>query len=174
MRSLGKWLWLVWAVWPGAAALAADDVAMEQSVRAAMVFNFLKFTEWPAAVGERGGNLRLCVLSSDPQQVQAMEKMTGQQVRGMSLVVTKVDARASGCHVLYVDSRQRWIEALENGTIERALTISAYSGFVHDGGMLEFAFQEGGLRFDVNIAEVRRVGLRLYPQLLQLARKVYE
>lgn len=174
MARFVKWLWLVWLLWPGAAVLAADDVATEQSVRAAMVFNFLKFAEWPWSGDAQLNSLRLCVASSDPQQVQALEKLAGRQVRGMALVVANVFSRAGGCNVFYVDSRPRWIEALESGTVEQVLTISSYSGFVGDGGMLEIGFQEGSPRFDVNLAEVRRAGLRLYPQLLRLARKVYE
>ena len=152
----------------------AQDMPTEQSVRAAMVFNFLKFAEWPGAAGERMNSLRLCVVSGDPQQVQALESLAGRQVRGVPLAVAKVGSRAGGCNVLYVDSRPRWIEALEGGAVGKMLTISSYSGFVRDGGMLEIGFQDGSPRFDVNLAEVRRAGLRLYPQLLQLARKVHE
>jgi hypothetical protein len=54
------------------------------------------------------------------------------------------------------------------------LTISGYAGFVADGGMIEIVLQQGGTRFDINLGEAKRAGLRLYPQLLKLARRIVE
>jgi hypothetical protein len=56
----------------------------------------------------------------------------------------------------------------------RTLTIRAYPGFAQDGGMIEIVLQEGGTRFDINLAEGRRAGFHFFPQLLRLARHVYE
>lgn len=159
-----------WLAWPGAGALAQEG-ASEQSVRAAMVFNFLKFAEWPATEGR----LKLCVSSGDRPQVEVLESLAGKQVRGQSLVVVRFHPREAGCHVLYVDSRQRWEDASGGRLpVAQTLTIGAYAGFALDGGMIEIVRQEDGTRFDVNLAEVRRAGLRLYPQLLRLARQVFE
>lgn len=168
------WLYLLALLsgltWPGTDALAQGG-ASEQSVRAAMVFNFLKFTEWPATESR----LKLCVSSGDRPQVEVLESLAGRQVRGQSLVVVRFHPREAGCQVLYVDSRQRWEEASGGRPlVAQTLTIGAYAGFALDGGMIEIARQEDGTRFDINLAEVRRAGLRLYPQLLRLARQVFE
>lgn len=161
-------LWLAGLAGPAA---AQERDATEQAVRAAMVFNFMKFAEWPAA----GGRLKLCVASGDRRQVEALESLAGKQVRGQGLAVARFHPPETDCHVLFVDSRQRWEEALESRSLAQTLTVGAYPGFARDGGMIEMVRQEeGGTRFDINQPEVRRAGLRLYPQLLRLARQVFE
>lgn len=162
---LGFWL-------AGAAGgVAAQSPATEQVVRAAMVFNFLKFAEWPTAAA----SLRLCVASGDRKQVEALEGLTGKQVGGRAVSVVRFAMCETDCRVLYVDARQRWDEVLASRRRpSQALTIGAYPGFALDGGMIEIVRQQGHVRFDVNLGEVRRAGLRLDSQLLRLARQVIE
>ncbi len=160
---------LTWFVF-SAPALAVET-ASEQAVRAAMVFNFLKFTDWPAE--EQPARLQICVVTADPQLMAAMQTLSERQVRGKTVVAVRY-AQQPDCSVLYVDARQRW-RAMAEQRPPRALTIGGYPGFVADGGMIEVALQEeGGVRFDLNLAEARKAGLRFYPQLLRLARRVTE
>ncbi len=152
----------------------AQNLRSEQSIRAAMVFNFLKFTGFPPESVANALQLRLCVAVGDLRQAEALAELSGSKVAGRELVVIRQAGRADDCHVLFVDSRQRWNATIEQGFPQRALTISAYPGFVREGGMIEIALQEGGTRFDINLAEGRRAGFQFAPQLLRLARHVYE
>lgn len=155
-----------------AASAWATEAASVQGVRAALVFNFIKFTEWPAAsVGDRP--FRVCIASDDSAQVAALESLSGRQVRGMPLESVRFRGQAD-CGVIYVDSSQRWNELTDKRTVGHALTIGGYTGFVADGGMIEISVQEGGARFDVNLLEAKRAGLRFYPQLLRLARRLVD
>jgi len=150
----------------------AAETASEQSVRAALIFNFIKFTEWPsAAAGEP--RLRICIASNDPMQIAAIEALNERQVRGKPLVVARFQHHAD-CNVIYVDSRQRWNAISEQHPKGHALTIGGYAGFVANGGMIEISLQEGNARFDINLPEAKRAGLRIYPQLLRLARRILE
>lgn len=153
---------------------AAQDLPTEQSVRAAMVFNFLRFTQFPAEGGTEVRQLRVCVAVGDPRQAEALAALAGRKVAGRELIVVRLAGRDDDCQVLYTDSRQRWNAADEQRALRRALTISAYAGFARDGGMIEIALQEDGTRFDINLAEGRRAGFRFSPQLLRLARHLYE
>lgn len=153
----------------GAVPCLATEVAMEQAVRTALLFNFLKFTEWPVAASPQ---LQVCIATGDPELMTAMEALNQRTVRGKPLTMTRYRQQA-GCDVLYVDSRQRWVGMAESPA-PHALTIGGYAGFVADGGMIEIALQEGGVRFDIGLREARRAGLRFYPQLLQLARRIVE
>lgn len=146
----------------------------EQSVRAAMVFNFLKFTEFSPDAIANAEHLRLCIAVGDPRQAEALAGLAGRRVWNRELIVAQLAGRDDDCHVLYVDSRQRWNAARERHAFPRTLTISAYPGFAQDGGMIEIALLEEGARFDIKPAEGRRAGLRFSPQLLRLARHVYE
>lgn len=152
----------------------AQDMPSEQSLRAAMVFNFLKFTEFSAESIANAQRIRLCIAVGDPVQAETLAALSGRKVWGRELVVTRLAGRDDDCQVLYVDSRQRWNAAEEQRLFRRALTISAYPGFAREGGMIEIALQEDGTRFDINLAEGRKAGFRFSPQLLRLARRVYE
>ncbi len=154
---------------------SAQDAPSEQSLRAAMVFNFLKFTEFPAETFVAGAQrIRMCVAVGDPRQADALAALAGRKVGGRELVVARLSGRDDDCQVLYVDLRQRWNAAEEQRRFRRTLTISAYPGFARDGGMIEIALQAEGARFDINLAEGRRAGFRFSPQLLRLAHRVYE
>lgn len=146
----------------------------EQAVRAAMVFNFLKFTESPPEGIANTQQIRLCIAVGDPRQAEALAALSGRKVWGRELNVVRLAGRGEDCQVLYVDTRQRWNAAEEQRAFRRTLTISAYPGFAQDGGMIEIALQEDGARFDINLAGGRRAGFRFSPQLLRLARHVYE
>lgn len=152
----------------------AQDLASEQALRAAMVFNFLKFTEFPAETPGNPARLRLCIAVGDPQQAEALYALVGRKVGGRELVVVRLAGQEDDCHVFYVDSPQRWNAAADSRALRRALTLSAYAGFAQDGGMIEIALQAEGARFDINLGKSRRAGLRFAPQLLRLARRVHE
>ncbi|MDO9224786.1 MAG: YfiR family protein [Pseudomonadota bacterium] len=151
----------------------AQDVATEQSVRAAMVFNFLKFADFP---GDGVGKpvLQLCVAARDARQAEALAALSGRRVGGRKLNVVEFTARSNDCQIFYVDSRQRWNAVAEQPALRQALTISEYPGFARDGGMIEIDVQNDGARFDINLAETKRAGLHFSPQMLRLARQIHE
>ena len=152
----------------------AQDMPTEQSLRAAMVFNFLKFTEFPPESITNTQQIRLCIAVGDARQAEALAALSGRKVSSRELIVVRLAGRDEDCQVLYVDSRQRWNTAEEQRVFRRTLTISTYQGFVRDGGMIELALQDDGVRFDINLAEGRRAGFRFSPQLLRLARQIRE
>jgi hypothetical protein len=152
----------------------AQDMATEQSVRAAMVFNFLKFTEFPPEGGAKPPGIRLCVAVRDKRQAEALVALAGRKVGSRELIVVDFTAQSSECQVFYVDSRQRWNATAEQHALRQALTISAYPGFARDGGMIEIVVQNDAIRFDINLAEGRRAGFHFSPQMLRLARQIHE
>lgn len=154
-----------------ASALAAETMS-EQAVRAVMLFNFLKFTEWPVAAANT--QIRICVATGDPELLAAVDALAGRQIRGRALTIERFRQQTT-CNVIYVDSRQRWQSLWDNHAAPtQALTIGGYSGFTTDGGMIEIALHDGSTRFDINLQEAKRAGLRFYPQLLRLARRVVD
>lgn len=158
-----------------AAVVAAEPTALaapEPAVRAALVFNFLKFTEWPVKASD-DTHLRVCIASGDPELIAAMESLNARQIQGRAILTVSFKQQTN-CAVIYVDSRQRWNSITEKQGQPHSLTIAGYAGFVADGGMIEIVLQEGGSRFDINLGEAKRAGLRFYPQFLKLARHIVE
>lgn len=156
----------------GIAAAVPVEAVSEPAIRAALVFNFIKFTQWPATAVDKP-QLRVCIASHDPMQIEAIKALDERVVHGKPLVASRFGGQTD-CGVIYVDSRQRWNEVSEQRGTGAALTIGSYAGFVADGGMIEISLQEGRARFDINLLEAKRAGLRFYPQLLRLARRLVE
>jgi hypothetical protein len=154
-----------------AASVHAIETASAEVLRAALVFNFIKFTEWPAAA--EAPRLRVCIATDDPAQIAALEALDERPIRGTTLVAERY-RRQADCSVIYVETRLRWKEIVESNTIGRTLTIGTYAGFVADGGMVEISLQEGSPRFDINLRQAKQTGLRFYPQLLRLARRIVD
>lgn len=175
--------YLAWFRAPGRAALllalllvpsaaGAADFVSEQAIRAALLFNFVKFTQWPVTAGDNP-LLRVCVATDDLAEFDAIAALDQRRVHGKLLLVSHFSGQTD-CAVLYVDTRQRWREVSTPYAAEPVLTIGSYAGFVADGGMIEISLQEARARFDINLREAKRAGLRFYPQLLRLARRVVE
>ncbi len=153
---------------------AADELPGEQSMRSAMLFNFLKFTDFPRPGVDRSRDIQICISVRDNIQAAALAALSGRKVAGRELRVVDFATRSGDCQVLYVDSRTRWNALATHPALRNALTISAYAGFAEEGGMIEIGRQDDGIRFDVNLAQAHRAGFHFSPQMLRLARKVYE
>lgn len=152
----------------------AEDLPSAQSVRAAMVFNFLKFTEFPPEATGSASRLRLCVAVRDRLQAEALLALSGRKVGGREVNVTDFTTPDSDCDVLYVDAPRQWNALAAGQGLNGTLTISSYPGFVREGGMIEIAVHKDGIQFDINLVEGRRAGLHFSPYLLRLARRVHE
>lgn len=152
----------------------ADEMPDEQSVRSAMLFNFLKFTGFPPPGVDKARVIQVCIGVRDHRQAEALVALSGRKVAGRELLVVDFALRNGDCQVLYVDSRQRWNALATHPALRGALTISAYAGFAEEDGMIEIGRQDDGIRFDINLAQARRAGFHFSPQMLRLARKVHE
>ncbi|KAF0103795.1 MAG: putative transmembrane protein [bacterium] len=161
---------LLLAVWlPDA---AATEEAPEPALRAVLFYNFLKFADLPAN-GSSDQVLNICVAARDPELLTAMGRLRERPLRSRRLAVRAYEA-AADCDAIYVESRARW-QAIVNGAgAPGALTVGAYAGFVDDGGIIELSFDRDRSRFDINLVAARQAGIRLYPQLLRLARRLID
>lgn len=161
---------VVLAAWLPAAA--ASEIASENAVRAVLLYNFLQFADLPAN-GANEKPLSICVATGDPDLLAAIEQLRDRQIRGRPLFVQSF-RQETPCDAIYVDSRARWQFIADKPGSPRALSVGVYPGFINDGGIVEVDLQQNRPRFDINIAQAKRAGIRFYPQLLRLARRVIE
>lgn len=159
-----------------AGAAAVDQGASAPELRAAFMYNFAKFTEWPAAAVGPDRPIVFCV-NDDPQMMEALEQIIkGRAVGGHALTVRSVglgsDVRT--CHLLYASGldTKRAIELL--GTVAHApvLTVGDFERFAQMGGVASFFVEDGKMRFAINVDSAQRAGLRVSSKLLMLARIV--
>ena len=154
--------------------------APDQHVKAAFVFNFIRFTEWPPArLSARDGQLVLCVWAGDGPLGDAMRALGGRTVDERPLRVQEIDRTDDlvRCHALFVSdgaaraSVGNWLRRAEALSV---LTVGEVDGFATGGGMIGLVSDGERMRFEINDRAVKRGGLRLGSQLQQLGRAVDE
>ncbi len=166
---------LAWSVIGILAASAAD--LGEYQVKAAFLFNFAKFTEWPNhAWPSRDAPLNLCVMGKDPFGGAVLATFEARRIGSRefrSHTGLALDELA-GCQILFIaSSEERNLPAIMRAVATRPiLTISDIGGFVEDGGMIGLLTLDDRILFDVNLAASERASLKLSSQMLKLAHRV--
>ena len=155
---------------------AAQRVSDEFRLKAAFLFRFPEFVEWPSHALERRPTIDLCVLTPSPFGPVLEQLVAGESIAGRQLTVREVDAESiATCHLLYVPGAYaRRKSLLKRVATSPILTVSDAPRFLDEGGIVQLRLVESRVRFAVSTAAARRAGLRLSAQLLQLAMDVRE
>jgi YfiR/HmsC-like len=159
------------------ASIAAADIdsRTDVAVKAAFLYNFAKFTDWPSL--EPATTLTLCVVGDTSLAKALVKTVAGQNIGGHPLAVNGItgDAPVRSCHLLFVSTSAisgvtPVLTALKTQPI---LTVSDGKDFARSTGIIElFVENDGRMRFAINTDSVERAGLRLSSRLLGLARIV--
>jgi len=161
----------------GVTTIRAQDVT-EPSLKAAFVYNFAKFTEWPDDVLPASGSFSACVLDDGPVGDALERVVKGRQLSGRQIVVQRVrpGSPLRGCHLLFVsglnESQVGSVVAAVRGA--SVLTIGDGDDFARLGGIAHVFVENGKMRFDLNLDLARRSRLQLSSKLLSLAARVHE
>jgi hypothetical protein len=148
----------------------------EYEVKAAFVYNFVKFVEWPDAAGLSHDRVRLCVLGDLPD-APAFLHLDGTVVRGkkVSVVALKDAVEVHTCDVLFVATNQsgRLPDVIGSLKDRPVLTIGDTEGYALRGVMINMFLENKRIRFEINEEQAKSAGLRISVKLLKLASKVY-
>jgi hypothetical protein len=157
------------------ARVHAENVPEEYRLKAAFVYRFPQFVEWPPASWTGREALEICVSQPNPFGSSLAEFVEGESLKGKRFVVRQVTAkgRIESCHVLFVAQP----EATKSGLLARAaslpiLTVGDSPRFLDLGGIINLRLVDRRVRFEINLAAADRAGLRLSSQLLRLAMTV--
>ena len=156
------------------AAASAQDVT-EPALKAAYIYNFAKFTEWPADAIAPGAPFVFCVVGDAAIGEALVRTVKGLTLANHNIIVSyhPPDARPpEGCHIAYVSgtTSTQTAKVLAGLRDTPVLTISDLAGFTQMGGIAKFFFEHGRLRFDIQLAAAKRVRLNISSKLLTLAR----
>ena len=150
----------------------------EYQVKAAYLYHFAKFVEWPSdTTANVSPTLTVCVLGKSPFG-DALNTISGKTVRGRRVVITfiKTIDDLKECDILFVSmSEKAKLGQILNSVASRSiLTISDIKGFAAAGGMIGFVSVSDKVRFEINQRASQRSYLRISAQLLKLATIVTE
>jgi hypothetical protein len=164
--------WLV-----GAAGGAAAAASLEYRVKAAFLYNFAKFIEWPPpAFSGPESPYSICVLGEDPFSDDLDVAVGENTVQGRRIVVRRFgDVKdAPGCHILFISSseRKKLPTILASLGAMPTLTVGEDEEFTRLGGGLRFFRLENKVRFEINLQATERARLKVSAKLLNLARVI--
>ncbi len=154
-------------------AEAQGPASREYGLKAAYLYNFMKFVSWPSeALDGSPEHIVVCVHGEDPF-VDNLDKIDGKPVGQRSVVVHRCEdlLDLSRCHVLFISSRNAvpLDQVLNEAATAGVLTVSDIEDFIDLGGMIGFKVTRNRLRFEINLTAAERAGLRLRSRLLRLA-----
>ena len=163
----------------GAWAAAADTspVAGEYQVKAAFLYNFTKFTNWPpGAFSSATAPLIIGILGEDPFGQTMDDIVRGETVGERSLVVKRLRANDDlrACHLLFISrsEKERLPAVLSQLKGSPVLSVSEINGFAEQGGMVNLLLANKTVRIEINQAAAAQAGLQISAKLLKLARLV--
>ena len=157
-------------------SFASAQTATAATLKAAFLYNFAKFSEWPADVLAAGQRLEMCVVGDAAVADALGQTIKGRAMEGHELTVTvlKVGESPSACHLLYVSASEmkRSAAVLLGARGASMFTVSDADGFAESGGVAQLIVENDRMRFAINIASAQRVRLNISSKLLSLAKIV--
>ena len=164
--------------WTAATAHAQGVSETEQyRVKAAFLYNFTRFVEWPSGVFDSSDSpIGICVLGQNFFSHVLRDTVRGKTVNGRMLIVNVTpDAQsATHCQILFVGAseRKRFGAILGELQTSRVLTVGESDGFIEEGGIINLRLDNGAIRIQININAAQQAGVRVSSKLLSLAQIV--
>lgn len=155
------------------AVAARGEAVPEYALKAAFLYNFARFTEWPAPPARE---FNLCVYGINPFG-DHLDAIAGKPLHGKAVRILLPGApdALDECHILFIaDSAlpalPRLLAALERRPV---LTVAEGESAIEQGVMVGLVLDGARVAFEVNLEAIRRGGITVSSQLLQLSRRLY-
>jgi len=148
----------------------------EYLIKAAFLFNFTKFVEWPAESFKNDlSPFNLCILGADPFG-PALDTIKDKTVKGRQLKIRRVNKvnDMEGCHILFISAseKENLKHILNFARNSNILTVSEIEGFAQLGGIINFIIIDKKVQFEINPDAAQHSKLKISSQLLKLAKIV--
>jgi hypothetical protein len=155
----------------------AGQTPTEYQVKAAFLFNFLKFVEWPGdAAVDPQAKWVIGIVGDTPVSYQLSYLFAGKNVMGRDVQVKQFQEADNlrSCNILFIGSAERkrlpFILAGLHGS--NVLTVGDMDHFIESGGMVQFVDEDSHVRISIDVGATSRAHLKVSSKLLALARTV--
>ena len=159
-----------------ASAAGADEPTQEYRVKAAFIFNFMQFVEWPQGTfGSDKDPFIVGVVGQDPFNGALEQAMAGKTIRARSIIVRHFASadQVEPCQLLFVSSSEDDSvgNVMKNKVGSLAvLTIGESDAFRVAGGIIRFYSEDNKVRFEIDPQAAEHAHLKISSKLLKLAR----
>ena len=159
---------------PAFAAGHGTDAAQDVPLKAAFIYNFAKFAEWPGLAAN--APIIVCIVGDDEIAATLVNTVRDQSISGHKLEVWRPQDSGTWktCHLLFLSDAETRRSRGGLGGIKAlpVLTVSDAKGFSQAGGIIELYVEAGRMRFAINTDAAERSGLHLSSRLLGLAKVI--
>jgi len=149
----------------------------EYQIKAAFLFNFAQFVQWPeSAFPDAGAPFCIGILGDDPFGGVLEDTIQGETINHHKLTVRHAQRfeDLENCQMIFICKSE---ESRLSGIFSKIdskpiLTVSEIDGFAENGGAINFYLQGNKVRFEINPGFAQRGGLKISSQLLSLGKVV--
>jgi hypothetical protein len=158
-------------------SMAAESASLEYKVKAAFLYNFAKFIEWPTnRFPEPDSPIIIGVVGEDPFGSILDDTVKGKTINGRPFLIRRL-ARGKDlkqCHLLFMSrSLNQDIEIILAGLKSQSvLTVSEAEQFARRGGMIALLIVDNTVKFEINLDTTEAAGLKVSAKLASVARVI--
>ena len=172
-----------------AAALAAEaltdsEANREYQVKAAFLYNFIKFVDWPEGTSDSNQPIIIGIIGKNPfgdafepikDKPVKEKKVTIKLFQGLDESGKHPQIEAIGkCNLLFICSseKEKLKETMDLLKDRNILTVADMQGFLEAGGIVNFVVEENKVGFEINIDAAKQAKLEIRSNLLRLAKRI--
>lgn len=153
---------------------AQESQPSEYQVKAAFLFNFAKFVEWPPqAFAGPTSPIVIGILGENPFGDDLERTIRDKTVNNRPFTIKEIRSlpEATNCHILFISTseKKRLSEIFESLRGATVLTVGETERFVETGGMINLVKEADKIRFQINDGAAKGAGLKISSKLLNLA-----
>ena len=178
-------------------AHADSAQSREYQIKAAFLYNFIKFVDWPKEkMADSNEPITIGIIGSK-NFVKALEPLIHKKIKNKNISIKyfevyeklkksqddddrqwdqKIEALKT-CHVLMfcmcdsgrIENSSQIIKALKGSPV---LTVGETDGFLESGGIINFLMEDKKVRFEINVTAAKKSKLKISSKLLRLAKRV--
>jgi hypothetical protein len=158
---------------PGAARAQGNQIS-EYQVKAAFLFNFVKFVEWPSdSFPAAETPIIIGVFGTNPFGGDLDAVIHNKTVNNRPIEIRQLHlmSECTNCHVLFISGmvKKRVGEVLSTVGNASVLTVGESDGFTEAGGIINFVREGNKFRFQINAEAAKKAKLKISSKLLGLA-----
>ena len=147
----------------------------EYTVKAALLYNFTKFVEWPNnSIPGKEPEYRICIYGDDPygKRLDALEQRERSNITVYRHDILRESIR--NCQIIFIaeTTEERLIESIAYLDKTPVLTVGETPNFVARGGIIGLVRDKDRIKFEINLKAANKAGLAMSSQLLRIAQRV--
>ncbi len=158
-------------------APAHAEAPVEYRLKAAFMYNFTRFIEWPQPLESGRRYMDLCILGDNPFG-SSLDAISGKQIRDKSLRLREHSepGELDGCQLVFISRSEEahLLDILARLADMPVLSVSEIDNFSHRGGIIHLMVVNNKVQFSINLDAAERAGLHISSKLLNLANIVHD